>query len=883
MSKALSSPSLAPEAARAENARWLKQSWESARAEVLTELEKHQSGKRSMRALTAQMDALLTGLWAAAAKEAERQHQPMPLALMAVGGYGRRELFLHSDIDLLILLPEGWQAPPEGEGIIPWMLYVLWDAGIKVSHQVGSIDEILQLATRDVNWRTSLLDVRRIAGPSGLRDQLLARLHRELLEPNLLDFVEAKLAERDARHRKWGDSRYLLEPNIKDGKGGLRDLHTLYWLAKAAHGTRHIRELVDQGLLTQTDLRAYKRAVEFFSTVRMHLHALAGRAEERVTFEYQRVLAARLGFRGDSPNAMVERFMKRYFLLARSVGRLTRDVCTALEEEKKRKPRGMLAASDARLLPEEPFALEGERLTFADAAQAAGAPAQFVLLFEEARRTGRDIHPRALQIVARHARRVNAAITAEPKVIEAFLRILTAPDAEMHLRRLNDAEILARLIPEFSHVVGQMQFDRYHTYTVDEHILVAVGKLHEIAQGAYNEMLPLASEVVKEFQGNRVLFLAMLCHDIAKGRGGNHPKLGADIARKHALRLGFEAAEQDQVAWLVEHHQLLTDIAFKRDLQDEGVIRALAVQIQSAQRLRLLLLMTVADILAVGPQVWSGWKGTILRELYRKVEGLLLEGRALSASAETIESRLQRRVPGLSPEESVEIIALAEPHYWQGLEDAALPRAVGLMRQPSTEAQLQWYADPVEGWSEVWVHAPDQPGLFAAIAGSFSAGGASILRCQIQTLQDGTALDRFWVQTRQGTPFEDLRAQKRIEKILQDALSRKVDPASLLATARKVYAKPMQLYDAKPSVYLDAHASPAYTVLEISAADRIGLLYDVTHALAAQQANVVRAYISTYGEQAVDVFYLKDAYGLKIEHPLRLQQLQQALLQAVTA
>jgi [protein-PII] uridylyltransferase len=875
------------DAVRAEAAIWLRQSWQEGVAEVMAALANHASGKRSMRELSARMDTMLTGLW----HMASRLFEPMPLALIAVGGYGRRELFLHSDVDLLLLQPA--EGAPSAQRATQWLLYALWDAGIKVSHQVGTGDELLALAARDLSWRTSMLDARRIAARSGLRRTLLKRLHEEVIEPNMLDFVEAKMAERDARHKRWGGSRYMLEPNIKDGKGGLRDLQTLYWLAKATHRIKHIRELAEHGLLTQAEVRGYIRAVEFFSTVRMHLHALTGRAEDRLTFEHQRALAATLGFRGSTPNAMVERFMKRYFLLTRSVGRLTRAVCTALEEEKKRKPKGMLAAQDARALPQLPFVLEGERVGFADGDAVAENPTQMVLLFQEALRTGRDIHPHALQLVARHAAKLRPPMMREPAVAQAFFTMLTAPDAEIHLRRMNDAELLPRIIPEFRHVVGQMQFDRYHTYTVDEHIFVAIAKLHAIAQGNYTELLPLASDVVRDFRGSRVLFFAMLCHDIAKGRGGNHPALGATIARKHAEKLGMDSTEQGHVAWLVEHHQLLTDVAFKRDLQDPQVIRQLAEQIQSAHRLRMLLLMTVADILAVGPQVWNGWKGTILRELYRKVEALIMQGQLLPMrSSESTPERMRRLMPELEEDQVQAIASLADENYWQALGNRALVRAVHILLAEAVPPEayeevsipapvLHWHPEPKEGVSELWVRVADQPGLFAHIAGSLSAGGANIVRCQIHTLSDGTALDRFWVQNRQGQAFEEEHAQARVAELLTEALAGTLSLPPLLDRARRAYGKRMQLYDARPDVYLDAHASATHTVLEVRAADRIGLLYDITTALAGERVNVARAYISTYGEEAVDVFYLKNHYGLKIEHPARLQALELAVLHAV--
>lgn len=863
-----------PDAARAAAAFWLRGAWEDARARTRAALEEGASGKACMRDLSGAMDALLTGLW----RMTKDACGDMPLALFAVGGYGRRELFLYSDVDVLLLLPPGQEAAPSAQ----WLLYALWDAGIKVSQQVMDAEQALALAAQDVPWCTSLLDMRLIAGESATGEMLMRGLREGVLEPRLLDFVEAKLAERDARHAKWGGSRYLLEPNLKDGKGGLRDLQTLYWLAKATHGIRAVRDLTQVGLLTGKELSTYRRAVEFFSSVRMHLHAISGRGEERLTFEHQRALASRLGFRGETPNATVERFMKRYFQLAREVGRLTRAVCAALEEEKKRKPQGSFPAAEGRI-PEKPFALEGQRLIFAEPAALAAHPVWLVRLFDEARRTGRDIHPAALQQVAEHARRLPKGILENPEVQQAFWRVLLAADAELHLRRMNEAELLGRLIPDFGKLVGMMQFDRYHIYTVDEHILVAVGRLHAIAHGDYAQALPMASAAVAEFAQSRTLFLAMLCHDIAKGRGGNHPSLGAEIGAGLARQLGLDGREVLEVAWLIEHHQLLTDVAFKRDLQDPAVIAELAIKVQSTQRIRMLLLMTVADVLAVGPTVWNDWKATILRELVRRVEARL-QGRDAIVTDEALDARAARLLPAMGERERMGALVLAHPSFWSVMDDAAFARVVPMVRHPLHAAcATEWLERPDEGVAELIVHTPDRAKLFALLTGCLSASGANILRCRIHTLTDGTALDRFWLQNRKGEAFTDKAARKRLAALLLDVLGSGGEAAleAALAKARTV-PHAMVLYDTPPSIYADIHASDTHTVLEIHAPDRVGLLHDLTQALSQEQANVTRAYIATYGEMAVDVFYVKDAYGFKIDHPGRLARLTEALRTAAS-
>jgi [protein-PII] uridylyltransferase len=493
------------------------------------------------------------------------------LTIAAVGGYGRGELAPHSDLDLLFLHP--YKRTPHGEQVIEYMLYLLWDLRLKVGHAVRSVDDCIRQALADMTIRTGLLEARYVWGEESMFQELRKRFRREVAEGTGLDFVDAKLAERDERHRRMGNSRYALEPNIKEGKGGLRDLHTLFWIGKYLYRVDDVAGLVEHGVLTAEEAAKFKKAEAFLWTLRCHLHYLIDRPEERLSFDVQTTLAQRLGYTDRAGTKGVERLMKHYFLVAKTVGDLTRIFCAALEAQHRRRPFIRLPAIGPLRREVEGFPVEGGRLTVASAETFTKNPVNLLRLFEVAMRHDLDIHPAALRLVTRNLRQVDRRLQQNPEANRLFLEMLTArKDPEGALRRLSEAGVLGRFIPDFGRVVAQMQYDMYHNYTVDEHTLFAVGILHRLEQGALKEVAPIASDVVHKVLSRRVLYLALFLHDIAKGRGGDHSDLGAQIALKLGPRLGFSEEETETTAWLVQHHLLMSNTAFKRDIDDPKTI-----------------------------------------------------------------------------------------------------------------------------------------------------------------------------------------------------------------------------------------------------------------------------------------------------------------------
>ncbi|MBM3566085.1 MAG: [protein-PII] uridylyltransferase, partial [Alphaproteobacteria bacterium] len=609
--------------ARAEILKAFKDAHAKGWAEVRRRFEEESLGGIEVAAQNAYLlDQLIRALHDTAekfvppAREMLRKARPESLGIVATGGYGRGRLAPFSDIDLMFL-PEK-KITARGKAAIEFMLYILWDLGLKVGHATRTAAEAVRLAKDDLTIRTSLLEARWVWGPEALFEDFRARFARDVVAGSGRAFVEAKLAERDARLQKMGDTRYVLEPNLKEGKGGLRDLQTLFWIAKYLYGAGDAVELVGQGVLTEADARLFARADEFLWTVRCHLHYLAGRPEERLSFDVQKEIAKRMKYRDRDGATGVERFMKHYFLVAKDVGDLTRIVCAVLEEEQKKSR--FRVREDAPLFARPhgvDFRVEGTRLAFIDDRALDRDPANILRLFREAQRLGIDIHPRALRLVTRNLKSIDGSLRGNADANRLFLEILTDPkSAEPALIWLNEAGVFGRFVPDFGRVVAQMQYDMYHVYTVDEHTIRAIGILNRIEQGLYAKDHPVSSAVIHELQSRRVLYMAVLLHDIAKGRGGDHSVIGAEIAKTLCPRFALNEWETETVAWLVLEHLTMSRTAFKRDLDDPQTIADFVARVQSPERLRLLLILTVADIRAVGPAVWNNWKAGLLRELY---------------------------------------------------------------------------------------------------------------------------------------------------------------------------------------------------------------------------------------------------------------------------
>ena len=807
--------------------------------------------------------------------------------IIATGGYGRGQLAPFSDIDLMFLLP--YKITPRTEQIVEFILYTLWDLGLKVGHATRSVDEAVRLAKADLTIRTSLLEARWLWGDQALFDAFKDAFWDKVAEGTGMTYVEEKLAERDARHDKMGDTRYVLEPNIKEGKGGLRDLQTLIWIAKYLYKVEDMAQLVAKKVLTDDDMRLFEKAENFLWTVRCHLHYLAGRPEERLTFGVQQEIAARLGYTDHRGTRGVERFMKHYFLIAKDVGDITRILCAVLEEQhKKSAKRFRFPFFDFKKTDVPGFKVDGRRLTVDSADAFEKDPVKMVGLFHAAQMHDLDIHPEALRLVTQNLKLVDAKLRRNKDANRMFLEMLTGRDPVTALMRFNEAGVFGRFIPDFGRVVAQMQYDMYHVYTVDEHTIRAIGLLNGIETGKLKEDHPVSASVVGEIQSRAALYVSVLLHDIAKGRGGDHSELGAEIALKLCPRLGLSAWETETVSWLVLHHLLMSRTAFKRDLDDPKAIEDFVAVVQSPERLKMLLVLTTVDIRAVGPGVWNNWKAGLLRELYWQAKAALTgdapEHRRQARIAEAKEALAKALAKW--PKKDLEAhLARGTDPYWLSADTRTQVRHAELVREAEAKKQdlrVDCSVDEGRAANEIIVYTADHPGLFANIAGALALSGLSILDAKITTLTNGMALDTFWVHDAKGQAVTEKGQIGRMLSRIEDALRGKRNPARELAKAQNdPFGPKVRAFTVFPRVLIDNQASNTHTVIEVNGQDRPGFLYEVTSALSEEGLQIASAVISTYGERVVDVFYVKDIFGLKVRHPDKLKSIEARVLERI--
>ena len=808
--------------------------------------------------------------------EAER------IALLAVGGYGRAEMAPQSDVDLLFLTP--WKITPWAESVIESMLYMLWDLKLKVGHASRTVKDCLRLGKADITIRTALLEYRFIAGHAPLAAELGEKLWSELFRSTGPEFIDAKLAERAERHKRQGGQRYVLEPNVKEGKGGLRDLQTLYWIGKYLHRVPSAEGLVSAGLFDREEFDTFTRAEDFLWAVRCHLHYSAGRMVDQLTFDMQVEVAARMGYVDSAGRRGVEHFMQDYFRHATKVGELTRIFLTELEA-RHAKPEASLKGLFTRKKAVQPgYKLVQGRIDVVDAAKFLSDKLNLLRVFEEALRSGYLLHPNVMRLIAGNLALIDDEMRDDPEAVQIFLDLLLKHgNPERALRRMNELGMLGTFIPEFEAIVAMMQFNVYHHYTVDEHIIQTISVLAQIERGELVEELPVATGILKEGVNRRIIFIALLLHDIGKGRPEDHSILGAQISRRVAPRLGLSAEESETVEWLVRYHLLMSDMAQKRDIGDPRTVRDFAKAVKTKKRLDLLTVLTVCDIRGVGPTTWNNWKAQLLRQLYRDTADAL-EGGLETLNRENRQDEalrsLRSRLPGWSDAAYQAEAARHYAPYWQGLStDTHEIFATLLQGLNDSEIRIDLHPDPGRDATRACFALADHPGIFSRLAGALALVGANVVDARTYTSKDGYATAVFWVQDADGAPYE-LARLPRLRSIIDKTLKGEVVPRDALKDRDKVKKRERE-FRFPTHITFDNEGSDIYTIIEVDTRDRPGLLYDLTRTLAANNIYIASAVIATYGAQVVDSFYVKDMFGLKLHANLRQEALEKKLRQAI--
>ncbi|GGG80839.1 bifunctional uridylyltransferase/uridylyl-removing enzyme [Salipiger pallidus] len=805
------------------------------------------------------------------------------LTMMAVGGYGRGEMAPQSDVDLLFLTP--WKITPWAESVIESMLYILWDLKLKVGHASRTVRDCLRLGAEDYTIRTALLETRFLIGHEPLARELETRLWKDLFKGTEKAFVAAKLEERGARHQKQG-LRYVVEPNVKEGKGGLRDLQSLYWITKYIHHTDDAEELVRLGVFRREEYALFMRAEEFLWAARCHLHLAAGRAVEQLSFDMQVEVADRMGYVDKGGRRAVEWFMQDYFRHATAVGDLTRIFLSALEAEHQ-KDAPLLTRMFKRGPHVKPgYKVVNNRLAIADDAAFLADKLNLLRYFEEGLRTGLLLHPNGMRLVKANLHLIDDEMRGDREARRIFLDLLLKHgNPERSLRRMNELNMLGAFIPEFEPIVAMMQFNMYHSYTVDEHTIQCIRHLSEIEHGELVEELPVASEILNEGVNRKVLYIALLLHDIGKGRDEDHAVLGAQISRRVTARLGLSKQECATVEWLVRYHLLMSDMAQKRDIADPRTVRDFAKAVQTKERLDLLTVLTVCDIRGVGPAVWNNWKAALLRALYRQTRRALEDGmEALNRENRGAEAKKALR-EALTDWDAKDLRAETGRHYdpyWQGLHVTAHVVFAQLLKGISDdEIRIDIHPDEDRDATRVCFALADHPGIFARLAGALSLVGANVVDARTFTSKDGFATAAFWIQDSEGSPYESERIP-RLRDMIRKTLLGEVKPREALLSRGKI-KKREKAFTVPTSIAFDNEGSEIYTIIEVDTRDRPGLLYDLTRTLSESNVYISSAVIATFGEQVVDTFYVKDMFGLKFYTPSKQKTLERRLREAMKA
>ena len=876
---------LAGSETRAEALAYLKDAQAKGRAAIADAFGK---APFEARALTASYTYLTDKLVISALKvasdhmhPAEQGKQGDPLAVIAVGGYGRGEMAPFSDVDLLFLTPS--KMSKHTESIIEATLYILWDLKLKVGHSSRTIKDCIKLGGEDFTIRTAMLEQRFLTGDESLATELDTRLWEDLFKGTHKEFIEAKLEERDARHIRQGQ-RYVVEPNVKEGKGGLRDLQSLYWIAKYMHRVGQAAELVSLGVFEPEEYETFRAAEDFLWAVRAHLHLVTGRATEQLTFDQQVEVAHAMGYEDRAGRRAVEIFMQVYFRHATAVGDLTRIFLTGLEATHAKAEPLLERFFKRRPTVKSGYEVIHNRLAVANETAFLKDKLNILRIFEEGLRTGMLIHPDAMRLITSNLDLIDDDMRGNKEAQGIFLDLLLKHgNPERALRRMNELGVLSAFIPEFENIVAMMQFNMYHSYTVDEHTIQTIAQLAMIEKSELIEELPIASSILAEGVNRKVIYVALLLHDIAKGRPEDHSILGAQMARKIAPRLGLKPDEVETVEWLVRYHLLMSDMAQKRDIADPRTVRDFCKAVQTRKRLDLLCVLTVCDIRGVGPDTWNNWKAVLIRALYRQTRRALETGfEDLNRENRGAEAKktLRNALPDWSRKDLQVETGRHYPPYWQGLHVTAHVVFANLLKGiGEDEVRIDLHPDEDRDATRACFAMTDHPGIFARLAGALALVGANVVDARSYTTKDGFVTGAFWIQDAEGAPYEASKLD-RLRKMIERTLRGEVLARDALKSRDKV-KKRERAFKVPTHITFDNEGSEIYTIIEVDTRDRPGLLYDLARALAESNVYVANAVIATYGEQVVDTFYVKDMFGLKYHAESKQKWLEKRLRDAI--
>ncbi len=842
------------------------------------------SGRQIVGSLTSLTDTLIRNLYRSVSADIPSEGLGS-CALIGIGGYGRGELNPFSDIDLMFYYPG--KDKEFAERISERMLYLMWDLGLEVGYSIRTDRDCLDMADKDITARTALLDSRFLVGDETLYHDYERQVFTPVLSKNTQAFIREKLVENERRLGKYGSSIYLLEPNIKEGEGGLRDLHTAFWVARVKFKARTLRDLIIKGVITEDEATSFDASFDYLWKVRNELHYVSKRKNDQLHFDQQEQISRFLGYRDNRKGLAVEQFMQDFYAHASLVEHLSSDLLNKAtqQDEPTFKVLGYLTR---RAVGEGFYVLRGE-LRVSDKAIFEHKPALMMQAFVLSQQQGVRLSVPLKGLIRENLHRINDKVRRTKVMADGFFEILRNPlrMAET-LTEMHHLRFLNRFMPEFGRIYCKVQHDAYHIYTVDIHSLFAVEEIAKLWRGDYQEKKPVLTQVAADIEKRELMLLAVLLHDIGKGEGKDHSNKGADMIPTIARRLGLNKEDSQRLEFLVRNHLVMAHIAQRRDLHDDKLIVEFARTMGMSENLNMLYLLTFADIKAVGPDVWSEWKGMLLQELYEKAYRVLERGDfRLEKRSEKVRNR-KRKVVALLEEDFggktvKECLRGMSTRYLLTYRSATIAEHLRiLLGRGSQTLAMKVEHDPQDLYTELTISTLDIPGLFSKITGVMAANGINILGAQINTQSEGVALDVLQISKSTGGSIKSAQKWERVKDDLVSVIEGRVRVRDLV---KKRQSPSFMTERARPripnSIEVDNEVSEEYTVIDIFAHDKVGLLYRITRTIKELGLYIGVSKISTKVDQASDTFYVQDIFGQKITNAEKLQEIRQGLMESL--
>jgi len=855
-----------------------------ARAQLYEEHRRGASGHAVVDAYTGAMDELVRALFVAANEAYTERYSRLDqrCAVVAQGGYGRGELNPCSDIDLLFLFQH--KVDPYIESIVERILYALYDTRLDVGHAVRNVRECVRMAGQDLKVKTALLDTRLLCGDEPLYRDFAGAMEREVLTRNVNRFFTEKLAESEARHRQYGDSVYLLEPQIKDGEGGLRDLHTAMWLAKVKFKTNKSGALVQLGVITETEREELEAARDFLFRVRNSLHFISGKHQDQLTFEFAERVAPELGFEDTSTRKSVEHFMQTYYVHAATINRFSAEIIERCRE--RARPYRLLGRFITRTI-RPGVSISSNVLSLSGAELLEEDPTNLIRVFADAQRHGATISNSSKRLIRANLHLMTAERRSDPAMVATFFEVLRGKQRVYEtLLDMHRVGVLGAFLPEFGHLTCMVLHDLYHTYTVDEHSLRGVHEMERLRAGEHHAIAPLVTQVMREVDRVEILFLSMILHDIGKGHGSKHSERGAAMIDAIAKRLGLNTDDAEQLTFLVLHHLTMSHLAQRRDIEDQRLLIDFAKRVETVDNLKKLYVLTFADMRAVGPKIWNSWHDMLLGQLYQHTFDIFESETFVEEDQAEHLARVKERITAaarhVDAATRTRFLEEMPARYFLGTDEESIVRHMGLVRRFDEGepflCEVRHY--PERAFSELTVLTTDRPGLFTMLTGVLLAGGMNILTASINTSDSGMALDIFRIS--HGDSPEVAQRAERWERLivsLGQVLSGEIEVEQLVAQARRDMAFGKRYVPRVPTeVEVDNDVSNDFTVLDVYTQDRVGVLFAITSTLFRLGLSIHIAKITTNVDQVLDVFYVTDAKGEKVNEPTTIEEIRAELL-----